>query len=221
MPIMGYTYNNLSGLGDATQIVSTVGSSAATVASVPAVGGAIAGGLGMASWAIPIIGPVIGGITLGIMAFLNRKSAKQKVASTAIVNEFEPHLVDNLNAYLNSNHYASQQAQALANFDALWNQMVRMIQSSDLGGPGERAIQERGPTGTPSWGKNWFQLYRDPIANDPKVKADPTVTQEMVNNVQGIFSQLTGGVGGGGRLLSGSGLLIVGLMAVALMWNSK
>lgn len=127
--------------------------------------GAIASGtLAGASWAaiaIPIIGPAIVGITMGISAMLARRG-RQKVMATQIVDEVEPYMASNRDAYLSGPRNASAQAQALANFDSMWADVVRACSDPQLGSAGGRCISDRQPGG--KW--DWFGYYRDPIAND-------------------------------------------------------
>jgi hypothetical protein len=94
-----------------------------------------------------------------------------KVKASNTANEIEPYMAQNRDAYLAGDRSLTSQANGLATFDALWNQFVQLESDPALGEAGKRGIQERGPTGTPSWGKNWFQLYREPIANDKAISA--------------------------------------------------
>jgi hypothetical protein len=167
----------------------------------------------MASWAIPVIGAAVAGITLALVAWFNRKGPKQKVQTTQIVNELEPMLQQNLAGYLSGPRTVTSQAQALANFDAVWNALVENCRIEEMGDPGVRCVTDR-QAGSCQWKEggqcwNWFVGYRDPIANDPGVKPDPTIGQE----VGSTLSQLTGGLipttGSGGLLLIGAVALLV------------
>lgn len=169
-----------------------------------------------AAWAIPVIGAAVAGVALALTAWFTRKGPRQRVQTTEIVNELEPMLQKNVAAYLAGPHTHSSQAQALANFDAVWNVLTENCRQEQYGDPGKHCIEDR-QAGACLWqeaGKcwNWFVGYRDPIANDPNVKADPTISQE----VGSTLSQLTGGLipagGSGGLLLVGA----VVLLALAL-----
>jgi len=133
---------------------------AGSLASGAVASGTVAG----ASWAaiaIPIVGPVIVGLTMGISAMLARRG-RQKVMATQIVDESEPYMASNRDAYLSGPRNVSAQAQALANFDAMWSDVVRACSDPQLGSAGGRCISDRQRGG--QW--DWFSYYRDPIAND-------------------------------------------------------
>jgi hypothetical protein len=219
----------LSGLGVNTGAVnSTVnyaGSAANTlgqgagiqqlVLSAPAIAGAaISGAAAMGSaWAtaaIPVIGPIIAGVTLGLTALFNRKGPKQKVATTQIVEAVIPKLQENMAAYFAlPQHYASAQAQALANFDAGWQYIMDHCNIPEMGDPGQRCWQERQRGGK----YDMFKDLRDPIANDPAVVPDPVVSKEVADAL--TLGDSAGAVNIGG--LSVSPLLLAGgLLVLAL-----
>ena len=118
-----------------------------------------------------IISGAIAGVTAGIQLFLNRKRGQQKLTASAIADETERLMQQNLEAWQSSNKTAADRAQALANFDALWNKFV--YDMSTLGKPGAQGITDRARE--PQLGDNlpgidWFKLYRDPIENEPGSK---------------------------------------------------
>lgn len=118
--------------------------------------------------------PISAGISVGIMAFtawLNRRGPQQKVASTAIVNELEPVLKENLDAYLAGPRTRSRQALHLAQFDMAWDYLKSQegCGNPELGKPGQNCIADRSRGGR--W--DWASYYRDPIAKDPDVQEDP------------------------------------------------
>ncbi len=167
----------------------------------------------MASWVVPVIGAVVAGVTLALMAWFNRKGPHQKVATTQIANDLEPMLQKNVAGYLSGPRTRSSQAQALANFDAVWNTLVENCRTEEMGDPGVRCVEDR-QAGSCKWQEagacwNWFIGYRDPIANDPNVNPDPTIGQE----VGSTLSQLTAGLiptgGSGGLFLVGAAVLLV------------
>lgn len=129
---------------------------------------------------IPVIGPIIAGVTFGISKLFNRQGPRQKVATTLIVDKVEPLLQQNLNGYMSGPRNISSQAQALANFDAGWTYVVNNCQIPEMGDPGIRCVRERQAGG--QW--DWFARYRDPIANDTQVSAD-AVTRVTVDPVTG------------------------------------
>lgn len=148
------------GLGDAEKVQYTQAAGAVTTS---AVGAAATAGLIGASAAGPI-GLAIFGVVTGLSLLFGRKGPQQKIQSSNDVNQYEPYFQANLASFQAG---SISKTDALATFDALWAQLVKDLSNPALGEPGQRAIQERGPNGTPSWGKNWFQLYRDPISNAP------------------------------------------------------
>jgi hypothetical protein len=179
--------------------------------------GAIAAGTAplwtQAAWAIPVIGGVVAGVALALTAWFNRKGPKQKVATTQIVNELEPMLQKNVAGYLSGPRTAASQAQALANFDAVWNTLVENCRTEEYGDPGVRCVEDR-QAGACQWKEagqcwNWFVGYRDPIANDPGVKPDP-----VLGAAGNLIDSLTGGAfeGGGGGL----GWLVMGGLALVV-----
>jgi hypothetical protein len=118
------------------------------------------------------------------------------VQASNVVNQAEPLLQQNLQAYLSAPiHYASAQAQALANFNAVWNAVDTACASPSLQMAGADCIADRisgachyktspggwqngtyvppGANGSGDTCWNWFVGYHDPIANDPTVVPDP------------------------------------------------
>jgi hypothetical protein len=186
-----------------------------------------------AAWAVPVIGAAVAGVTLALMAIFSRKGPKQKTATTQLAEETIKVLQDNLSAYMNGPRTRSSQAQALANFDAGWQFLTSPdgCGNPEMGKPGARCIFERQPVGTctaaqaeaadeplSDCGKySMSRDLRDPIANDPNVKADPILggAGELIDSVTGgILQPLTGG---------NSGLLLLAgaAVALALMFGGK
>lgn len=173
------------------QIVTRGASTQNVVMAVPAIAGATIGtasalGAGWATLAIPIIGPVVAGVTIGLSLLFARKGPKQKRATTEIVNAVEPLLQENLQGYLAGPRTQSSQAQALANFDAGWAYVVEQCQIPEMGNPGRACVTDRQPGG--QW--NWFAYYRDPIANDPNVTADPIIPDSVTDALSPIATAL-------------------------------
>jgi len=152
-------------LGDASTTSSRAVQTAGTVATI----GAKAGWWLSAS-AVPVIGAAVAGVTLGLQLLFSRKGPKQKRITTQIVNELEPHLKANLEAYFSGPRTKASQAAALKNFDDAWAWLTsaEACGNPELGNPGKACIADR------SRGGRWdcFAYYRDPIANDPDVKSD-------------------------------------------------
>lgn len=176
--------------GDNIQTAVSTGGTAAT-----AIGTAL-----HSAW-VPVVGPLVAGVTLALGLWLNRKGPKQKVASTAIVNELEPLLKQNLDAYQQGPHTKTSQAAALKNFDDAWAFLVSAdgCGTEALGNPGKACIADRSPGG--KW--NWFAYYRDPIAND--------AAKDDVFGVPLELPALPDSLKGNGVLLA-AGLLAAGLL---------
>lgn len=185
------------------------------IVSAPSIAGGIltAGGtssIAATTWgtlAIPVIGAAVAGVTIGLTLLFARKGPKQKVATTQIVDQVEPLLEENLQGYLNGPRTRAAQEQALQNFLAGWQFVVDHCDIPEMGDPGQRCVSERTRGG--KW--DWYALYYDPIANDPSVKPDPSVT-EKVSEVLG---------GGASSLLSSKSpmlpVLALGLIGLAFV----
>jgi len=148
-----------------------------------------------ASW-VPIVGPIIAGVSLGIGLLLSRKGPWQREQTTAIVNELEPLLKQNVQGYLAGPRTPESQRIALANFDAAWAWLVSGEGCGNpvFGDPGRACIADRSRGGR--W--DWWAYYRDPIEQNPPTAA-------------AIAGELTGG-----RtlaLLAGLGLIAVVVMS--------
>jgi hypothetical protein len=193
----GFDAQMYMGMGAVTdqQIAGAVGSAGTSVISTMVLLGSISGPVGAAAAGI---------IAAGVALFNVLESAfsgcgQTCVAATTVVNQLEPLLQQNIDAYMSSpTHYYSMQQQALANFDTTWNRVVAGCSSPALGDAGVRCITDRqagackyktspggwsngvytkpgqANSGSTCW--NWFVGYRDPIANDPTVVPDPGTT---------------------------------------------
>lgn len=179
-----------SQLGTASQAAGTAVQTAGTVATIGA-----QSGWWLSAAAVPVIGAAVAGVTLGLQMLLNRKGPKQKVASTSIVNDLEPLLKNNVEAYMSGPHTRSSQAAALKNFDDAWAWLTsaEACGSEQLGNPGKACIADRGRGG--KW--DWFSYYRDPIESDPDVTDDavadalsqfaPAATTAELQQISGIL----------------------------------
>ena len=145
-------------------------------------------GLGIGPVVYLAISAAITGVTAGIRAIFNRKGPAQREYATAIVNDLEPLLQQNLQAYLSGPRTVSNQQAALANFDSAWQLLTSSQYCGDpaLGDPGRACIVDRSRGG--QW--DWASYYRDPIANDPDVRPDPTVTEQISGGVSEILGPL-------------------------------
>jgi len=185
---------NRRGLGvvspTTSQIVQLT-SQAGTAVAGATLAAPVASMLGIATTAaIPIIGAGIAALSFGIMAILNSGCGQSCIITSNWANQAEALLQQNIAAYFNlpTPRPLSAQQAALANFDAVWNYLRQECSNPQLGTPGQNCIGDRQagackwkqpassvpPWGTPPAGAcwNWFNGYRDPIANDPNVYND-------------------------------------------------
>lgn len=167
-----------SHLGSAGQAASTAVNTAGTVATIGA-----QSGWWLSAAAVPVIGAAVAGVTLGLQLLFNRKGPQQKVASTKIVDELEPLLKNNVEAYISGPRTRSSQAAALQNFDDAWAWLsgAEACGNPALGNPGKACLSDRARGG--KW--DWFARYRDPISEDAGVNDDP---------VQDALSQIIPGL---------------------------
>lgn len=135
-----------------------------------------------ASLAVPLIGAAVAGVALAITALLNRKGPKQKVETTRIVDQLEPLLKENVEAYLAGPRTVSSQAAALASFDHAWAWLTSAEACGNpaYGNPGRACIADRQRGG--KW--DWFAYYRDPISGDGDVRPDPPLGQQAAGALQ-------------------------------------
>lgn len=196
------------GAGIATPIVTPIATSAifgagATSGTAAAAGTTAAlGGL-----AVPVIGAALAGVTLLVTKLIANSGCGQTcIQATEYANQSATLMQQNMAAYFAqpAPRSKSSQTQALANFDALWAQLVKLCSDPSLGNAGKRCISERQPGGVYDDAK----FNRDPIANDPNVVDD---SQAAVSSGSGPALSL----GSGSSLLP---LALVGglvLLAVA------
>ena len=149
------------------------------------------------------------------------------VLSTTYANKAETLFRQNCNAYFSypAPRTVTQQKEALTVFDAIWTDLEQQCGAPSLGDPGKRCISDRqqgackwkqtgqspwpgGPAQGECW--NWFNAYRDPIANDPVV-ADPV--SSVAGAAQSLESILSGSSGSSAVPL----LLVAALVAVAVL----
>lgn len=187
-----------TGLGDATaneiKAVNIVGGAGATVATGAAGAafasvGAGATAFGMtAAVAVPVIGAAIAGVTLLVNIWLSSiaKHNQEKTAATKIVNDAEPLLVQNRDAYLsNSTHTQIDKDQALYNANAIIAQVKQACANTSLEDAGKRCISERFSGSSSRW--DWYALYVTPIEN--------TSTVSLLSDVGSQAEALIGGFG--------------------------
>jgi hypothetical protein len=178
-------------------------SGALAIATAPTVGGKVSGAGTLILSSAPFAGPAapivaIAGavVTIAgqIMSFvgLGDGCGQSCILTSDWANKAEVLLRQNITAYFNSPvRNQSTQTAALAGFDAIWNQLETACSSANLGAAGQNCIGDRQAgackwkqTGTSPWpggpaiGQcwNWFSAYRDPIAHDPNVVPDSSIS---------------------------------------------
>jgi len=182
----------------------------ATLATASAMGAA------WATAAIPVVGPIIAGVTVALMLIFSRKRPGQKIATTEIVDQIEPFLEENLRGYMEGPHNPTSQAQALENFNAAWQFVVESCcpggppKCQPMGPPGRWCIEDREAGGK----HDWFARYRDPIANDPTWKrttAAPDVVGQITEAGRQVLAPILAEGKGIGTLLIAAALILGGL----------
>jgi len=216
------------GLGDVQtgeQITSAAASAAAIAASVA-----------LPASAVPIVGPIIAGVALAVgLIIKNSGCGITCVETSQLANQAAVLLGQNIAGYfaLPAPRTEIQQAAALANFDAVWAQLRNVCGQAGTGNAGVRCISDRQsgactwkqtadkvpPWGTPAAGEcwNWFNGYRDPIADDA------VVPDTVVSAATGTLAQaITGATGSAALGSSLSGPLLIGalvLVGLVLVMN--
>jgi hypothetical protein len=119
----------------------------------------------------------------------------------------------------------STQTAALAAFDAIWAKLQQLCGQAGTGQAGVNCIadRQRGACkwqalppawpGEPATGScwNWFNAYRDPIANDTEVVPDSSIDMSSAaSSVSGSIESLFGG--------SGSSVVPILLIGALLVW---
>jgi hypothetical protein len=149
-------------------------------------------------------------IPLLIGFFGGRKKPGQKVATTQIVNEAEGILQQNVQGWEQSDKTPETQAQALNNFQQVWQGVVTQCGDPVMGSPGQNCISERDRGGV--W--DWWSRYYDPIALDPGVQVAPSFTEQA----SGVLEQF--GTGNNKNLFLFGGLAL-GAVALLSMGGKK
>ena len=147
--------------------------------------------------------------TVAINAIMNSGCGQTCIVSTQFANQAEAALQQNIAAYfaLPTPRSTVDQAAALANFDKFWAWLQQQC-ATVSGSAGQRCITDRQAgacvwkqtaAALPQWGTppagacwNWFNGYRDPIANDTNVYT-PSAASSVDSSVSSAVSSLTSG----------------------------
>lgn len=184
------------GLGLAPQAKSLIVSAPSIASGILTAGGTSS--IAAVAWgamAIPIIGAVVAGVTIGLALLFNRKGPGQKIATTHIVDAVENGFTDpntgnyhgglkqNLIGYFQGPRTESSKLQALNNFDAGWSYVKSHCNVPEMGAPGQHCVEDR-QSGACVWRRevgsemtqydgiqpgecfDWIKGYRTPIARD-------------------------------------------------------
>jgi hypothetical protein len=224
-----------NGLGDAAGAAKTIQIVGGTTAGIATgiLGTLTSGGataiLGITSAAVPVIGAALmGAVTLVQYLVANSGCGQTCIETSQWANQAAAALQQVLDGYfaLPAPRTKAQQAVALAAFDGIWHQLQQACGQPGTGNAGVRCISDRqrgactwkqayAPVypGEPNIGEcwNWFNGYRDPIANDPTVP-DPTPTVDsVVSSVSDDLSSFLPATAAGGSSVLPA-LLIGGLV---------
>lgn len=226
----------LWGLGDEASAQQAVALGTAGVST--AVAGVAAAGL-ISSAAVPFIGPAIAAVSLVVLELVKNSGCGQTCIETSSwANQAAAVLGNNIAAYFAQPTPRSESSQTLAlqNFDSVWAKLVEMCSDPSTGNAGKRCISDRQAgsckwtqpaAAVPVWGTpaagacwNWFNGYRDPIANDSEVVPDaelPAATSTAAAATSAAGSLLTSvGVSSSYAVPL---LIVAAVVAVAFMVN--
>lgn len=129
-------------------------------------------------------------VALGSWLSDKRQTGQQKIASTSVVNDLEPLLRANADAFRNGPGTCQDQAAALAAFDSAmqWLQSPQGCGNMQLGAPGQACINDRLQGG--KW--DWYAMYRNPIANDPRPQCQATPDSAAQSAIANIINHISG-----------------------------
>ena len=230
------------GMGVTTQQAAASGSGAAAgafqIAESPTVGGKISGAGSLIMAASVFAGPaapivaIAGGVVMvagQIMSMigLGDGCGQTCVQTSQWANQASAQLDALMAAYFGSPiRNQSTQAEALAAFDAIWAKLQQVCGQAGTGQAGVNCIadRQRGACkwkalppkwpGEPDAGAcwNWFNAYRDPIANDTEVVPDSMIDMGAVaSSVSGSIESLFTNADGSTSMLP---LLVLGGLAL-------
>ncbi len=199
-------------IGGITGAAATGALSALQLANVIALGAGV----------IPLIGAGIAAVTAIVAVILNSGCGQTCIITSNWANQAEQALIQNIQEYfaLPTPRSLSAQAVALANFDNVWNYLVKECGQLALGTAGIDCTKDR-MRGACKWNQtttspllqypgepqpgqcwNWFNGYRDPIANDQNVAPDSVAAPAGSASVLGTMDWSTAALYGGIALLA-------------------
>jgi hypothetical protein len=213
---LSYVRTRYRGMGASpVQVVGTVSQLGTPVATAGISSALASPGTGLIlgmtpALAVPIIGAALAAITFAAIKLIqNSGCGPTCIQATQYANQSATLMQQNRDAYLAlpTPRPRTAQLQALANFDALWAQLVKLCSDPALGNAGKRCISERQPGGKYDDAK----FNRDPIANDPNVVDD---TQAALPGP--LANLLPAGAAGSSLLplLALAALVVVGVMVL-------
>lgn len=221
----------------ALQTGETAASIAATgITITTSILGSLAPELTVLGLAVPVVGAAIAGLVAVGIAVANcfKGCGATCTQATSYANQADTILAKNVTWYISSPiRYLSMQTAALNTFDTTWAALQQACGQTSLGAAGQRCITDRQSgactwkakagswnadgTYTP-WGAlnsgsdcfNWFSGFRDPIANDPFVQADPVAGSTAISNLTSTSGATS--AEDYTPLLIGAGLLVAALV---------
>lgn len=179
-------------LGTVPPASSLIATGVTAAGSISAATGATAGllaAIGIGAQAVPIVGTIIGGVALAISALgIGNGCGETCTASTAVVNQIEPLMQQNLSAaqaQAASNGgclTSAEVATATSTWQTLWNYVVGNCQKVG-GAGGSQCIADRSPGGK----YDWTAYYLTPIQQIPVCSTSSSVIDETASTI-GISS---------------------------------
>ena len=218
--------------GGALNIVGAATSNAPTSTKIEtSIGAALLTAAPFAGPAAPFL--AVAGLASDLLAVLGVGSGcgQSCVLSSKYADQANQVLQQNLDTYMGLPVPRDPQAQAAALriFDAIWGDLQQACSNPALGTAGKKCITDR-QSGACTWKQtaqggssypglvpaagacwNWFNGYRDPIANDPNVGAA---------SVSNLLSALTGGGSSSVGGIDLSALLITAALLAVIWWVS-
>lgn len=194
--MLGSPASTQIGIQAGSIVASTVGTTVVAPALVNA------GIFAAASTAIPVIGAAVAGITLAV-SYLAQGCGATCTMTSNFVNQVEPYMKQNVEAWQSSGKSCAEKQQCISNFEILWQKVEDYCNNSQFGDAGKRCISDRSRGG--KW--DWFSYYLDPIQND---------TCSDLKVVNGILDPVTTALASTG--IDSTSLLAIGALVLGGMF---